>query len=365
MAASGELTGLTSEQVGKVFSDLTDDPKRVIIWHSVFMAITILIVARGLNAGIETVSKILMPLFFLMLLVTVGYAAYIGLRDCGAGQVCGFNQAIDFLFVPDWSELKYSSVLAAVGQAFFSVGVGVAIMLTYGSYLSKQANIPANGTVIAFSDTLVALLAGLAIFPIVFAIGAEPNQGPGLLFVTLPYSLGQMPASAIFGTMFFTLGFFAALTSSISMLEITTAWAKEQRNIPRPVAAIAFGVFAWIIGLGSALSTNLWSDVYPLSFIPALKEKGVLDALDWVTGNFTMPLGGLLIALLAGWVIRRQIVREELRLPGLVLLLWRILVQFLVPLALVFLMLTGLGIMTFTDTSVCFDVEFAKACVDL
>ncbi len=174
-----------------------------------------------------------------------------------------------------------------------------------------------------------------------------------------------MPASQFIGAMFFTLAFFAALTSSISMLEITTSWAEEHRNIKRPLGAIMGGVLAWIVGLGTVLSFSTWQNFYPLSFIPALKEATFFGLVDYLTGNFTMPVGGLLIALLAGWVIRRRIVAEELRLPGAVLLLWRILVQFFVPVALIFLLLTGLGIVTLTETGLCVDFAFATSCMDV
>ncbi|MFP4003155.1 MAG: sodium-dependent transporter [Alphaproteobacteria bacterium] len=361
-AASGALMGLDGDQVAQVFTELTENPLQVIIWHTIFMGITVFIVARGLLGGIELAAKILMPLFFLMLLVMVGYSAYIGTQDCGAGQVCGLERAFDFLFTVDWNKITPASTLAAIGQAFFSVGIGVAIMLTYGAYLNKESNIPANGVLIAFSDTLVAILAGLAIFPIVFATGQDPAAGPGLLFVTLPYSLGQMPAGELIGTMFFTLAFFAALTSSISMLEIMTSWAEEHRGFRRLLGAITGGFLAWLVGLGTVFSFSGWKDFHPFSFIPALKDATVFDSLDYLTGNFTMPVGGLLIALLAGWVVRRQIVSEELRLPGIVLLVWRILLQFFVPAALIFLLLTGLGIIQLTETGLCADFGFAKGC---
>ena len=224
-------------------------------------------------------------------------------------------------------------MLEAIGQAFFSIGVGAAIMITYGAYLSQDADIPEAAYVVSFADTLVAILAGIAIFPIVFGFGLDPASGPGLIFVTLPVAFGMMPFGELFATVFFSLALFAALTSSISLLEIVVSWGEENLNLRRPQVAIAFGILAWFIGIGSALSFNELSDFHPLGFLAVFEGMTIFDVTDWITANIMLPLSGLLTALFAGWVVTSKTTKEELGLGGTLFTTWRILVRYVAPIS--------------------------------
>jgi NSS family neurotransmitter:Na+ symporter len=321
--ASGALTGQSAEAVGAIFSDLLSDPMTLLLWHTVFMALVMVVVARGVRSGLERAVSILMPGLFVLLLIMVGYAMTTG----------AFGRAAAFLFQPDFSKLTTSGVLIALGHAFFTLSLGLAVMMAYGSYLPKHVSIAKTSITVSVIDTAVALLAGLAIFPVVFANGLEPGAGPGLIFQTLPLAFGQMPLGACFGTLFFVLLIFAAWTSGISLLEPIVEWLEEQKGLNRAVSTLGAGFICWALGIASILSLNLWSDVAPLSFIPALEGKTIFDLLDFFTANILLPLGGLLVALFAGWVMSRQAMENELSLSAPAFNLWFITVRFLTPVA--------------------------------
>lgn len=322
-AALGAFSGISAEMSGSKFDELLADPPQMIIAHSFFMALTIFIVARGVKKGIERAVEILMPLFFLMLLAVVVFSIVAG--DIGKG--------LAFLFQPDFSKITAEVVLEAIGQAFFSLGVGTAIMLTYGAYLSRDTDIPESAYIVSFADTLVAILAGIAIFPIVFGFGLDPASGPGLIFVTLPVAFGEMPFGVVFATVFFSLALFAALTSSIALLEIIVSWGEENLPIARPQVAIVFGILAWFIGLASVLSFNEWSNFYPLGFIAVFEDKTVFDIIDYVTANIMLPLAGLLTALFAGWVMSSDSTKQELGMSDGLFSAWRVLVRYVAPIS--------------------------------
>ncbi len=324
LPADHEICVADPQSVRCVGQGLVDDPMRLVIWHSLFMVITIGIVARGLNAGIELVSKILMPAFFIMLFGMVIYGAVIG----------DFLGAVDYLFRPRWSELTLDGAVTAVGQAFFSVGVGSAILITYGSYLERQTKIPSASVTVAASDTAVARLAGLAIFPLVIFIGLGAAGGPGLLFQTLPAAIGSLPGATIVGALFFLLAFFAALTSAISLFEVVVAYIVEKTEGSRLLISILAGLLVWSVGLGSALSSNVLSDFYPLNFGP-FAEQTIFGMLDVLTGNIMLPLSGLLIAIFGGWVVSQPLMQEELGLSDGLFLVYQILMRFLAPLIIV------------------------------
>lgn len=322
-AAMGTFGGLTAEESGAKFGALLDNPVLLVVCHAAFMAITVFIIARGLHKGIELAVEILMPAFFLMLLGVVGYSIYAG--DIG--------EALQFLFHVDFSKITIEVVLEAIGQAFFSIGVGTAIMLTYGAYLQEDAHIMRASGYISFSDSLVAILAGFAIFPIVFQYGLDPAGGPGLIFVTLPVAFGEMPFGQIFGTAFFVLALFAALTSSISLLEIPVRRLIEHHGVTRPKAAMVLGGIAWFVGLGSLFSFNIWKQWFPLGFVPAFSEKTLFDLIDFLTANVMLPLAGLLTALFAGWSLSRAVSEEELSLSPGIFRIWRFAIRFIAPIS--------------------------------
>lgn len=320
----GTFEGIDALGASAIFDDLLAEPFSLSLWHGLFMGITVFVVGRGIRHGLERAVTIMLPSLFVILLILVGYAAVEG----------EFRMGVAFLFATDFSKIDANVVLIAVGQAFFSVSVGIGALMTYGAYLSKDVSIPRMGCMIAAADTLVALLAGLAIFPIVFAYGLEPAEGPGLIFVTLPIAFGQMPGGTFIGTLFFVLLAFAALTSSISLLEPLVSRLEERRGWKRGPVAAAGGAAAWVVGLGTVLSFNDWRGFAPLDAFPTFAGKTVFDLLDYLTTNVMLPLGGMLIAVFTGWLMAKSSTLDELGLKdGAAYRIWRFLVRFVSPVA--------------------------------
>ena len=315
--ADGTFTGASAEFANQAFEGFLAQPWHMVFWHTLFMVITIFIVARGVSKGLEVAIKIFMPLLFVLLIVLVGYSA----------TSDGFAEGFDFMFNFDWTRLSVDGVLQAMGQAFFSLSLGMGAIMAYGAYVPGRASIASTVVTIAVLDTVVAVAAGLAIFPIVFANGLEPGQGPGLMFVTVPLAFGQMPLGVVFGTVFFVLVSFAAITSAISLMEPALAFLVEEYNAQRHRAAISLGALCWLFGLGSVFSFNYWADA---NIIGGLN---FFDFIDYVSQNIMLPLGGLLIALFVGWVVPRTIVLEQLGLTRRATnLAWQLLVRVVTPL---------------------------------
>jgi NSS family neurotransmitter:Na+ symporter len=342
--AGGVFTGATADGVQSIFKELVADPERLLAWHTLFMVMSMGVVARGVRHGLEKAVRILMPMLFLLLLVLVGYAMNEG----------AFDQALDFLFTPNFGKvfqecvtigevkrcsLSFEPVLVAMGHAFFTLSLGMGAIMVYGSYMPKSSSIAASAISIALLDTVVALLAGMAIFPIVFSNGLEPGAGPGLIFQTLPIAFGAMPGGQFFGTLFFVLLVFAAWTSAISLIEPAVAWLVENQGMSRVRAAILIGILVWLLGLVTVLSFNVWSG-------EEMKIFGMtaFDLLDYLTANIMLPLGGLLIAVFAGWLMARDSTADELAMgEGFRFKLWWIVIRFITPFAvgIVFLKVTG------------------------
>ncbi|MEM1396070.1 MAG: sodium-dependent transporter [Pseudomonadota bacterium] len=333
LAVSGAFSGLDATGSEETFADLTGSAPTMMAWHGVFMVTTVAIVARGLQRGVEQAVKILMPTLFLSLLALCVYAAVT------ADFVAGFT----FMFSTDFSKITFESVLIAMGQAFFSVAVGVGAMVTYGAYLPKGIALPKAAFLIAGADAAVAILAGLAIFPVLFAAGLQADQGPSLLFVTMPIAFGAMPMGAAFGALFFFLISIAGLTSTIGMLEPVVSWLEEKRGFNRPVVAVVVGILIWMAGLGSVLSFNVLSDSYVLDFWSVFEEKTIFDITDYIVANFLIPINGLLISLYAGWALNKSIAQKNLSLPSLAFLIWRLLVRFVAPIGLVTIIVIGVA----------------------
>jgi NSS family neurotransmitter:Na+ symporter len=323
-SANGSISGLSADEVAAGFGDFTHNSGQVIFWHFLFTAITIFIVSRGVKIGLERVVRVLMPALFVTLLALVINSAFVG----------DFATAIDFLFTADLSKLTPVVVLAAVGQAFFSVNVGIGAVLTYSSYLPQDVNIFRSSIIVALGDTLVALLAGLAIFPIVFANNLDPGGGPGLIFVTLSTAFAKMPGGSLIGAGFFLMLVFAALTSSISMLETMTARAIEVRGVTRTKAVVAIGTGTFLVGLITVFSFSAWENVYLLDAIPIFAGKTPYDLIDYLVSNVLMPLGGMLYALFAGWWLSKDTSIYEMGVgDGAIFKLWLLLVRVVAPLA--------------------------------
>ena len=325
--ASGMFDGADAEQVTAAFDGLLASPEVLLAWHTIFMLMTMLVVARGVRAGLEAAVRLLMPLLFVLLAVMVGYAMSTG----------AFMDGVRFLFEPDFSRLSGTSVLVAMGHAFFTLSLGMGAIMIYGSYLPEDASISQASFWIAGADTLVALMAGLAIFPIVFANGLEPGAGPGLIFVTLPIAFGNMPAGALFGALFFLLLVFAAWSSAISLIEPAVTHLVEDHGQSRIQACVKAGLATWLLGIGTVLSFNWWADI-------KLFGKTFFDSLDFLTANIMLPLGGLFIAIFAGWILPRRDAEKELGGDHLGYRLWRFTVRYVSPLAVFIVFLRSIEV---------------------
>lgn len=344
-ASSGGLNGVGAAEAESLFGALIGSPAQLMIWHSVFMVMTIAVVARGVRHGLERAVTILMPALFVMLLVMVGYAYVEG--DFARGFGFLFNTDFSKVFQlctgsPTEVECRFTGepLLVAMGHAFFTLSLGMGAIMAYGAYVPNHASITGATITIAVADTVVALLAGLVIFPIVFASGLEPGAGPGLIFQTLPIAFGNMPGGQWFGTVFFILLVFAAWSSSISIAEPAVAWLVEARDWSRTNAAILVGLLAWFLGIGSVLSFNLWSgEEYQLA------GRTLFDLKDFVATNIMLPLGGLMIALFVGYGAGRQMALEELAISRQHLFdaWWRV-IRYISPVGIAIVFLNSVGL---------------------
>jgi NSS family neurotransmitter:Na+ symporter len=326
------LAGESTEDIQGRMVSLFGDIPLLLIMHTLFMIVTIWIVARGVHDGIEKAATYLMPAFFALLIILTIYGSFTG----------EFGQAIAFLFTPDFSALTPAVMNEALGQALFSMSVGSAALITYGAYVSKDTKLAPTAGMIAFADTGVAIIAGLMIFPIVFAVGLDAAAGPTLVFQSLPLAFHEMTAGALVGFLFFILIFFAALTSSISLLEVVVSWAKVKTGWSRARTAWTTGFVIFLVGVACALSLNVWSDVRLLGFWPLFAETNIFDTIDGVTGKIFLPVGAMLTSIFVGWRADRNLVRAESGLGGGMFWLWRFLVAWLSPLAVGLILIFGL-----------------------
>jgi len=328
-AGSGAFTDAPAAEIQGIFTALVASPGQLIFWHSLFMLMTMLVVARGVKKGLEVAIRFLMPALLVLLLIMVGYAI-------NSGE---FVRGLSFLFTPDFSKISAEGVLIAMGHAFFTLSLGMGAIMIYGSYMPKNASIAKTSIIVALADTGVALLAGMAIFPIVFANSLEPGSGPGLIFQTLPIAFGSMPGGHFFGAVFFILLVLAAWSSAISLIEPAVAWLVENKAWTRVKASVYCGFATWLMGLGTVLSFNEWSAY-------TLWGKNFFDLLDFLTSNIMLPLGGLFIALFAAWVMKSSSTANELTLAesGMAYTSWRFLVRFVTPVAVIIVFLNAIGV---------------------
>lgn len=323
---------------GSKFDNLVGDPLRLLVWHTVFMIVTITMVAGGVQGGLERAVRWMMPALFAVLLILVGYAM----------STPKFMEGVHFLFNIDFNKLFYTAegnftgegVLAAMGQAFFSLSLGMGAIMVYGAYLPKHASITQTTTAVVLADTLVAILAGLIIFPIVFSNGLEPGAGVGLVFKTLPIAFGQMPYGSLFGTLFFVLLALAAWSSAISLIEPMAAWLVETGKFSRLIATLICGLTAWLVGFLTVFSFNIWSDVKPLF------NKTFFELIDYLTSNIMLPLGGLFIAIFVAWFMKRQFITEDLETSpnSLGFQIWQFLLRYVTPLGVGLVFLNAIGV---------------------
>ena len=312
---------------GETFENLLASAGELTFWHGLFMLMTVGVVAFGVEKGLERAVSILMPILFILLLILLGYGMNTG----------SFQEAVGFLFRPDWSQVSGGMIVIAMGQAFFTLSLGMCAIMTYGAYLPSDVNIPKVGTTVAISDTIVALVAGLAIFPIIISFGIDPGTGgAGLIFTSLPLAFAEMPFGIAYGMAFFLLLSVAAWTSAISLMEPATAYLVEATNLSRKSAALLVAALAWMLGLATVFSFNIWSEV-------TIGGKSIMDALDYVASQVMLPIGGLLTALFAGWVLSKKITREELdeKMPTWAYNAWLWLTRVVTP-ALILVVMAGL-----------------------
>lgn len=340
----GALAGRSVEEVQAILPGLQADPTTMLTMHAVFMAITVFVVARGVHGGIEKIAVWLMPAFFVLLVGITIYGAFTG----------AFSQTLEFLFAFDPQRLLDPQVqLAALGQALFSLSLGSALMITYGAYASRDTNLARTSGQIATADTSVAIIAGLAIFPIMFAAmapgaldailsGEEQVQGGlGLLFVSLPVAFQSMPGGSLIGLLFFIMVFFAALTSSVSLLEASVSWAKRRFGVSRLVATSVLGGIAFVIGAWASYSFNSQSDFQPFDFL-IFSGQPVFGIIDELTAKIMLPVSALLVAIFVGWIADKRLIDSENGLSGGMQLLWRFLIRFACPIVIVAILFFGL-----------------------
>ncbi len=326
------FSGQDAQQVGALFGSLLKDPVTLILWHSLFMTLTVVVSLMGINSGIERAVQIMMPSLFALLVLLILYSAFI--------DSFSFNKAVSYLFSPDFSKLSAEGVVTALGHAFFSLSLGLGAMIAYGSYMKPGAPIASTVFTIAFLDTLVALMAGLAIFPIVFSSNLPTGAGPGLVFTTLPLAFGNMPFGLFFGVVFFVLLLVAAWSSSISLLEVMVEYL-EENNIGRGTSVMLAGVVTWAFGITTVLSFNVWNDVHLLSFIPSFEKKTLFDLYDYATANLMMPIGALFTSIFAGYIISRSDSQEDV--GGIVLhKFWYFLIRYITPLCILLIFIANL-----------------------
>jgi len=331
----GQING-NADYVKAYFVDFSSDPLKPVLWGIAFILITHFVVVRGVRSGIERASKLLMPILLLLLIVIV-------VASC---LLPGAMKGVEFLFNPDFSKLTHNEFLDALGQAFFSLSLGTACLCTYASYFSKDTNLFRSASEIALLDTMIAILAGLMIFPAAFSVGVNPDSGPSLIFITLPNVFQQaffsMPiVGYVIGVMFYALLVFAALTSTISMHEIGTAFFTEELHLPRRKSAWVITVIASVICLFCALSAGAYPDLQ-------LMGVSLMDFCDKLTANVLLPLGSMLTCFFVGWYIPRQVVVDELTNHGTLqsrfISVYLFAVRYVCPVCIILVFLHQLGV---------------------
>lgn len=327
------FSGQDAAHFSQLFTEFSSDLTNLLAWTTVVIITTCTVVARGLKHGLEQVVRLMMPALFLLL---IGLALFAGVNG-------DFASAVHFMFYPDFSKLTMNGVLIALGHAFFTLSLASGVMMIYGAYLPNNVSIVKTSFWIALADTSVAMLAGLIIYPIVFAQGLDAGQGPGLIFVTLPIAFANIPFGEVVGLLFFVMLMFAAFTSTIAMIESVVAWLMESRGFKRLQASVLAGIVLWLLSLLTVFSFagSGWAQV---NFTFLGKEvHNLFEVLDHLAADILLPLGGVLIALFTGWVMKEHATREELNTSALTYTIWRFCIRWVTPVAIavVFFQLIG------------------------
>jgi NSS family neurotransmitter:Na+ symporter len=322
---TGVFTGLSSAAVIADHNAFKANWPLVASCHTIFMVLTTYVVGRGVERGLEQAVKFMVPALVLLMLILMAYAINSG----------HFGEGVSFMFTPSWDKLTWGSVLVALGQAFFTLSIGMGAIMAYGAYLPEETSITGASVAVVTADTAIAILAGLVIFPLVFEYGLDRATGPGLVFETLPLAFGKMAGGVFFSTIFFILLSFAAWTSAIGLMEPAVAWLVEQYHRTRAQAAWMVGGAIWFIGLGSVLSFNLLSDVKILA-------GTFYDNVEFLSSNIMLPVGGLFITAFAGWVMCRNSTADELGSSGSMYKAWRIVARFIAPIGILIVLINNL-----------------------
>lgn len=330
-ALTNQFSGKNAVEINTLFSDFQQSSWKPLFWTIIFITLSASIVLAGVKKGIERFSKILMPLLLLIIVI-------LGVR---AVTLPNAMEGLVFLFRPDFSKIETSSILVALGQAFFSLSIGMGTLITYGSYISKRENIASSAVSVAFADTLIAVLAGVAIFPAVFAFGISPASGPDLVFLTLPNIFAQMTGGYVFALLFFFLLVVAALTSTISILEVVVAYFVEELNMKRWLATLLASAGIAVLGILCSLS---------LYKVPGLSlgNRNLFTILEDTSSNIFLPLGGMLIVIFVAWFFGRDKLKAELSAQGLYRVkyfrIFLLIIRFIAPVAIALVFLNGLGL---------------------
>lgn len=314
---------LEGSDYGELFNTTIANPWEVLAAQALFMALSVFIVQSGIRGGIERASRWIMPLLFISFII-------LAIRSL---TLDGAMEGVRFLFVPDWSYLNGKTFLVALGQAFFSLSVGVTAMMTYASYLSKEEKLGQSAFNVSILNIGISILAGLVIFPAVFALGHSPEQGPGLIFVILPAIFNEIPFGSVFLIIFFLLMLFATITSAIAMLEIVVSTGIRKKHDRRKRAAWVFGGLIFLVGIPSALSFGVLSNVQ-------IFGNSIFDFADILTSRIAMPLGALAVSLFAGFILTKEDTADELRMNATLHAFWKIIMRYFAPLAILVIFIT-------------------------
>jgi NSS family neurotransmitter:Na+ symporter len=321
------FVGVDADMAQAQFAAVLADPGGMVFWTLVGLTITGLIIYAGVQKGIEKAVTVLMPVLFALLALLAIYNVFAG----------GMAEAITWLFTPDFSKITPTVFLAAIGQAFFSIGVAMGGMMTFGAYLPKHVSIPKSVVIIVIADTCVALLAGLVIFPAVFNNGLDPAAGAGLIFQTLPVAFAQMPGGYLFSILFFLLLTVAGITSMVGLIECVTAWMEDYHGLARHHSALMVVGSVAVLSVFSVLSYNVLSDYQMFG-------RDLNGVLDYFSNQVLLPVGGFLIALFVGWFVHAKVSSEELAFGSpLLFKLWHFLIRFVVPPAILVIFVMGVG----------------------
>ena len=324
-AISFNLTNNGDSNFASLFNQIIQSPWEVIIAQAAFMLLTIVIVQGGIKGGIEKASTWMMPLLFIFFIV-------LAIRSL---TLDGAMEGVKFMFVPDWSFINGNTFLVALGMAFFSLSVGVACMITYASYLPRKESIVNAGMNVAGMNILISILAGLVIFPAVFALGYTPDQGPGLVFIILPAVFEQIPLGGFFLILFFILLLFATLTSSISLLEMVVSIGVGEKAERRKKTSWLFGFIIFLIGIPSALSFGVLSGV-------SILDRSIFDFMDFFTNSIGMPIGALGVAFFVGYYYSKEIAKQELQASKSLFTIWWFAIRYLAPIAILAILIQGI-----------------------